>query len=294
MAESIPMNFDSRHFLKRLYEKSFAEDIFSGASQMAFYFVLAIFPLLIFLLNIFGFLLGAAERLQMQLFMYLKQLMPGQVFDLVQITILEVAHNSTGGKLTFGLLLALWSASAGIDSIRVSLNAVHGLKETRSWFKTKTISLMLTFFSSIMILIALSIVFYGTQIVTLILTAVNLETSSMYIIYPLVWLAGIIALLFAFSLFYTFLPNYPSFHWVWVSPGAIVGIVLWRILTYGFSVYLNYFNTYDRTYGSLGTVIILLLWLYLTALVILIGGEINAICRELTNPGSKNKTKLSN
>jgi hypothetical protein len=87
-----------------------------------------------------------------------------------------------------------------------------------------------------------------------------------------------------FGLLYNFLPNHKEFKWVWVSPGSIIGILLWLLLSYGFKLYLGYFDSYDKTYGSLGAVIILMLWLYLTALVILIGGTLNAVLQEFTDP----------
>ncbi len=87
-----------------------------------------------------------------------------------------------------------------------------------------------------------------------------------------------------FALLYNFLPKHKNFKWVWVSPGAIISIVLWLVVSYGFRLYLGYFDSYDKTYGSLGAMIILMLWLYLTALVILIGGTINAVLEEFTDP----------
>jgi membrane protein len=93
-----------------------------------------------------------------------------------------------------------------------------------------------------------------------------------------------IVLVTMFALVYSFLPQHKKPGWTWITPGAIVGIILWLVLSFAFRLYLSYFNTYDATYGSLGAVIILMLWLYLTALVILFGGSMNAVLQEFTDP----------
>ena len=137
------MKTDLKTFFKRLYQKAlFEEDILSTAAQVAFYFSFALFPLLLFLVSLFGIILESADEFRNELFFYLRQIMPFSAFELVQKTIQEVTENSSGGKLTFGLLIALWSASAGIDSLRIALKFglqsakknAHGLK--RNYFRS--------------------------------------------------------------------------------------------------------------------------------------------------------------
>ena len=278
------MNIDPGNFAKRLYAKIFDDDIIGNAAQVAFYFSFALFPLLLFLLTLFGFVLESATELRAELFDYLKQIMPATAFTLVETTINEVMTESSGGKLTLGLFIALWSASAGLDALRGALNEVYNLKETRPWWKTKLISLLLTLGIGILILLALALIFYGSQTLTLVL-----PFDSPYVLKPLGWLIILIILSLAFALLYNFSPNHSPFKWKWISPGAIAGIVLWILFSGGFRIYLGYFDSYAKTYGSLGAVIILLLWLYLTALVILIGGAINAIFDEQS--GVKKESK---
>ncbi len=265
----------------RLYDKFWEEDILSRSAQVAFYLSFSLFPLLLFLVNLFGLILGQADDLRLELFSYLRQIMPTSAYVLVQKTILEVTENSSGGKLTFGFLVALWSASAGMDSFRVALNHVYRIKETRSWWKTKFDSLMLTLLLIILLSFVLGIVFYGWKFLSLLLSLINLPVESFVILQIIQWLTFILVLLLTFGLVYKYLPNHKDIKFRWVSPGSVTAILLWLLLTNGFRVYLNYFNNYDKTYGSLGAVIILLLWLYLTALVILIGGAINAVLTEI-------------
>ncbi len=273
-----------KDFFKRLYAKAWdEEDLLSSAATVAFYFAFALFPLLLFLITLFGLVLESAADLRAEMFFYLRQVMPGSASDLVQKTIEEVTQNSSGGKLTLGIAIALYSASVGIDSIRIALNGVYNLTETRPWWKTKLLTLFLTFILAVLITVALGIIFYGEKFLTLILDWIKLPIPSPFFLGILQWVTVLVVLISTFALLYNYLPKHKKRTWVWITPGAIVGIVLWLALSYAFRLYLDYFNTYDKTYGSLGAVIILMLWLYLTALVILIGGSINAVLQEFTD-----------
>ncbi|QQS41842.1 MAG: YihY/virulence factor BrkB family protein [Acidobacteriota bacterium] len=264
-------------FFRELYKKSIDEDIFSSAAQVAFYFSFAIFPLLLFLVTLLGFVLGSANDFRSDLFFYLASIMPISAFELVRTTMEEVTASSSGGKLTIGLLVALWSASAGVDSLRTALNGVYGYKEKRSWFLTKAISVTFTFVLAILVIFALGGVFYGWQGISHLFGLVGFDITSPYILVALQWLITFALLLVVFEILYNILPSRKPFRWYWITPGAFVGIILWLLLSNGLRTYLYYWNTYDRFYGSLGAVIILMLWLYLTSLVILIGGMINSI-----------------
>ncbi len=269
-------------FFLKLYDIAFEEDVFSSAAQVAFYFSFSLFPLMLFLISLSGIVLSSADELRNELFYYLSQIMPVTAFKLVKDTIKEITENSTGGKLTIGLLIALWSAAAGVDSLRIALNSVYNLKEKRAWWKTKLLSLFMIIALTFMISITLGIIFYGWKFIFFLLSLINLPIPSVYFLIIIQWLMVISLLLAVFALIYNFLPCNSPFRWVWITPGAITSIILWLIVSFGFRTYLQYYNTYDRMYGSLGAVIILMLWLYLTALVILLGGIINTILREMS------------
>src|SRR5215203_1627740 len=271
----------------RLYDVFWAEDVLSRSAQVAFYLSFALFPLLLFLVNLFGLILGQAEGLQQELYSYLRQIMPYSAYILVQKTILEVTENSSGSKLTFGFLIALWSASAGIDGLRVALNHVYRLKETRPWWLTKLESLFFTLILIFLIGFVLGIVFYGWKFLSLLLKLINFPIESFIVLQIIQWISFIIVLFLIFGLLYRYLPNQKDARCNWVSPGSITAIVLWVLVTNGFRLYLNYFNNYDKTYGSLGAVIILMLWLYLTALVILIGGSLNQVIAIYANESAE-------
>ena len=269
-------------FLNKLYEKVIETDVMSRAAQIAFYFSFAFFPLLFFLVTLFGLVLNATDSLEAELYQYLAQIMPGSAFDLVQKTLTEIVDASSGGKLTFGLLITLWSASAGVDSVRGTLNSVYELKESRPWWSTKLQSLVLTLGFIVLIAVALGGVTAGWTLVKLGFGSVGLEVTSPWVLVTVQWVALLLVMLLATAIIYSWVPCFDKFRWVWISPGAVVAILLWIIFSAAFRTYLHYFNSYNKAYGSLGAVIILMLWMYLTGLAILLGGAINSTMTEIS------------
>ena len=285
--------FQFKKFFSELYDKVFDTDVFNHSAQVAFYFSFSFFPLLLFLISVFGMVLESTESLRQELFIYLAQIMPGSAYDLVHKTVDEIVETGTGGKLTLGLAVTLWSASAGVDSLRSSLNAVYELKEGRSWWHTKLQSLVMTLLFILLIAVAVAGVTSGWKAVQFLLGGLGLEITSPLILVSIQWAAIIVIMLFATGVIYSWLPCFKKFKWVWISPGAAVAIILWIALTAGFRLYLQYFNTYNKAYGSLGAVIILMLWMYLTAMAILIGGAINSVLTEMAEADeNENQEKI--
>ncbi len=268
-------------FFWRLYERTIESDITNRSAQAAFYFTFALFPFLFFLISLFGLVLVSTDGLKAETYAYLGQIMPGSAFALVSRTVDEVISHSSTGKLTIGIVITLWSASAGIDGIRAGLNAAYGLSETRSWWRTKLQSLIITLIVSLLAAAVLGIVFYGWQLVRVSLTNLGLPVESPWILVGIQWISILLLMLFAFEVIYNILPNFPKIKWDWITPGSLVAIGLWLILSGLFRTYIAYFNSYDKAYGSLGAVMILALWLYLTAFVIMVGGVINSVNRDL-------------
>ncbi|MGB7210041.1 MAG: YihY/virulence factor BrkB family protein [Pyrinomonadaceae bacterium] len=268
-------------FFRKLYDKVDSTDLFNRAAQVAFYFSFAFFPLLLFLVTLIGIVLGSTENLKRELYSYLFQIMPPSAFDLVHKTLEEIVENSSSGKLTIGVFITLWSASAGVDSIRSALNAVYELKEARSWWNTKLQSLILTLLFILLIAIALIAVSSGWQLFQYLLGLMGLEVASPLILISIQWISLLIILLFSTEVIYSWVPCFDKFRWVWITPGALVAMVLWVVFTGGFRIYLQYFNTYNKAYGSLGAVIILMLWMFLSGTTILIGGAINSVLADM-------------
>ena len=278
------IDFDWKWFFIRLYERSFETDLFNRAAQVAFYFSFSLFPFLLFLVSVFGLILESTDTLRKELFAYLGRILPVSAFELVRTTVNEVSQGSTSSKITLGILITLWSASAGVDSIRSALNAVYDLPETRFWGKVKLQSLALTVLVVILVALVLAFFFIGWRLVQIGLAAAGLQVTSPLVLVSIQWIAVILVLLFACEVIYNLLPNFKVHKWIWITPGSVVAILVWITLTSGFRLYLLFFDTYSRTYGSLGAVIILMFWLYLTSVALLLGGLINAVLAEKVQP----------
>ena len=255
----------------------------SSAAQVAFYFSFAFFPLLLFLVSLFGLVLESTDELRGELYHYLSRIMPPSAYQLVRTTMDEIIETSSGGKLTIGLLVTLWSASAGVDSIRTALNRVYEVKEARSWWKTKLQSLVLTLLFIFLLAIVISGVTAGWSLVKVVVAGMGLEITSPWVLSTIQWGAILVVMIFATAVVYSWLPCFRRFHWFWISPGAVTAIIVWIIFGGLFRLYLNYFNTYNKAYGSLGAVIILMLWMYIIGLALLLGGAINSVLTEITH-----------
>jgi membrane protein len=282
-------HLDWKAYFRNLYDKITKTDVFNHSAQVGFYFSFAFFPLLLFLVSLFGIVLNSTDELRAELYQYLAQIMPGTAYDLVHKTMDEVIETSSGGKLTLGLLVTLWSASAGVDTLRDSLNDVYEETEKRSWWNTKLLSLVLTLLFILLLAIAMAIATAGWKMLETAVGVFGFHIASGWVLSLLQWVVIFLVMLFATAVVYSWLPSFKEFKWVWISPGAVVAIILWIALTSGFRVYLQYFNSYNKTYGSLGAVIILMLWMYLTGMALLIGGAINSVLTEMTDDKLDNK-----
>ncbi|HTH37560.1 MAG TPA: YihY/virulence factor BrkB family protein [Pyrinomonadaceae bacterium] len=270
-----------KEFFLKLYNKVDTSDIFSRAAVIAFCFSFALFPLLLFLVTLAGMVLDSTNSLKRDMYGYLYQLMPSTAYDLVHKTLDEVIENSSGGKLTLGLFITLWSASAGVDALRSSMNAVYEVKETRSFLRIKGQSLVLTLLFIVLLAFGLIAVSTGLRMFDLMLAWVGLEVDSVLVLTGVQWLTIFLVLLFTTEVIYNWIPCHRKFHWYWATPGSATAIVLWLLLSGGFRIYLQYFNTYNKAYGSLGAVIILMLWLFLSGTAILVGASINSVLKEM-------------
>jgi len=273
--------------LKRLAQRINDDDIFGRAAQLSYYFLLALFPLLLFLINILGYLAQQGTLFRDKLLVYLAALMPGSAFLLVHTTLDEISAASGTGKLSFGLLAALWAASNGMGAISDTLNTAYNVKEKRSWWKVRLISVCLTVALAILILAALAIVLYGGTIGESLAVRYGFGNVFTTVWKIVQWPIALLFVLTTFNLIYNFAPDIPSYARRWITPGAFVGVALWLAVSFGFRLYLGFFNSFSVTYGSLGAVIILMLWFYLSGVAILIGGEVNCEWHEEPQRGAK-------
>ena len=261
---------------KRVWSEIQKDKVFGRAAELSYYFLLALFPFLIFLTSIIGLVLGSGTGTRHMLFNYLGRIMPPSAFQLIDSTMYEVSTASSGSKLSFGLLAALWAASNGLTAITDSLNTAYDLNESRPWWKQRLVSITLTIALSVLIIGALVLVVAGGKIAESLAARYGFGP-----VFPLAWKiiqwpVILACMILAFALIYYFAPDIREQAWKWLTPGAAIGVALWLLVSIAFRVYLHFFNSYSATYGSLGAVIILMLWLYFTGVAVLIGGEVNS------------------
>jgi membrane protein len=259
----------------RVVERIKDHEIFARAAQLSYYFLLALFPLLLVLINVLGYMAQEGTLFREKLLLYLAAIMPRSAIALVRTTLDEISNASGGGKLSFGLLVALWAASNGMGAISSTLNTSHNVKERRPWWKVRLICVCLTVALAILILAALAIVLYGGTIGEALAARYGFGDFFTTVWTIVQWPIALVFVLTTFNLIYNFAPNLPGAR-SWITPGAFVGVGLWLLVSFAFRVYLSFFDSYSVTYGSLGAVIVLMLWFYLTGVAILIGGEVNS------------------
>jgi membrane protein len=265
-----------RELGRRVFRGITEDVLLDRAGSLAFSFILALFPLLLFLLSVLGMFASRGSALEANLMSNLARVLPPDAFQVIRHTLAEVTRNAGTAKITFGILLTVWFASGGMTSMISALNGVYDVRESRSWLKVHAIAMGLTIAISILIVAAVAAVLAGGYVSDLItehyrlgeIVAVTWDVGQ--------WIIAIAFVTVSFSLIYYFGADVAEQHWYWITPGSIVGVLLWIAVSFGFRAYLHFFNSYSKTYGSLGAAMILLMWLYITGFAFLIGGEINA------------------
>jgi membrane protein len=260
------------------------DDVFGRAGQVAYGFLFAVFPLFMFLLAILGIVAGPHSAIQQHLVMEATDAMPPTAAQMVQHVITETTRASGSGKLSFGLILTLIAATSAMTNVMDTLNAAYNVREGRSFLRFRAIAIGLTVAIGILIVIALAIVLYGNGIANHVGGLVGLGGAATWTWKIAQWPVAVFFLLFSFALIYYFGPDVEFPVWHWISPGSVAGVFLWAVVSFALRVYLHFFNSYSKTYGSLGAVMILLLWFYVTGIAILVGGEVNA---EIENAAAK-------
>lgn len=259
-------------FIIFLIKKIKDDDVFMLASQLAYSLIIAFFPFLIFLMT----LVGRSSLSSDSVLAYLNTILPTSAYDLVKNTVVEVLNGSGSGLLSISLIFALWSASRGIAAVIRGLNKAYDEDERRGYFKLVIVSIFSTIGFAIAILAALFFFVLGDVFRKVLMQYLPFD-NFMIILWQMLRFALIIFFItLTFAALYHFAPSRKT-GWKEVMPGAIAASLGWLIASLGFSFYVNNFANYSRFYGSLGAIIILLIWLYLSSAIVLIGGEINAL-----------------
>jgi membrane protein len=263
----------------RTWKSLLADRLFGHAAELGFYFLFALFPTLFSASSILGLAARSANQIYDRLLDYLALVIPTSALGMILSTFNETTAASSSGKLTFGLLAAIWSASVGISAIQDTLNDVYKIRDSRSYFAARLSAIGLTILLSAIATAGLGALLGGSFVAGLAdvwignrFFAVGAEAIAQIA----GWVIAIIALTLCFAILYYWAPDRRPRRWRWLTPGSMVGIAGWLATSLGLRGYLHFFNTYSLIYGSLGAVIILLMWFYMTGLMLLVGAEIDS------------------
>ncbi len=255
------------------------DNLLGRSAELGFYFLFALFPTLLSACSILGLAARSAVTIYERLLQYLSIVVPPSALGTVLQAFNQTTAAASSGKLTFGLVAAVWSASVGFSAIQGSLNLVYRVPESRPYWKARLSAIGVTFILSIVITLMLASLLTADFLARLaqrhiyhrmmsVSAAISLRVAG--------WILATVLLSLIFAIIYYFGPDVKVKQWHWLTPGSVLGMFGWFAASLGLRVYVHYFNNYSATYGSLGTVIILLTWFYISGLMLLLGGEVNS------------------
>jgi membrane protein len=263
----------------RTWKYFLADNLLGRAAELGFYFLFALFPTLFCASSLLGLAARSASSIYDKLLHYLAFVIPQAAMGTVLATFNETTAAASSGKLTFGIVAALWSASVGFSAIQDALNTVYKVHETRSYFRARLSAIGVTIVLAVLVTLTLTSMLasdFFARLARLHIYHHFLATTVVVATRCVGWLIAMALISLFFAAIYYWAPDVKKSCWRWLTPGSSIGIVVWLLASIGFRVYLHFFNNFSVTYGSLGAVIILLTWFYITGLTLLLGAEINS------------------
>lgn len=267
-----------------LWSEISEDNIFNGAAALGFYLTLAIFPGLIFLLNLIPYL--PIDNLQAEAFRQLHEFLPADSAKLLTDTVMGIVSSKNEGLLSVGALLTVWAASSGIYALMQQLNITYDVTEDRPFWKARLTALGLVFVFGLLTITSLAFIVLGDMVLAW-LEQRSFWNSTFSVLYQAArWLFVVAALSLAFSLMFYLAPAVKQ-KFRFVTPGSVIAVLLLFAVSLGFKIYVSNFSDYNATYGGIGTVIVLMLWLNLMGVITLVGSEINALIEHYSPEGKK-------
>jgi membrane protein len=266
-----------REIALRTWEKLFEDEVFGRCAQFAYYWFFSLFPLLILLTALLAYLplKGNLDRWLNAL----SKVLPPEAFTLVQSTFHEITQHRRGGLLSFSILVVIWASSSGMGVLIGSLNKTSNSVKSRPWWRERLLAIVLTLGLASLIIAALMLIFFGDYISSMVVSTYGFGSILTAIWHAGQWLVVIAFVLIGVELLYYFAPSDKQ-RWALFTPGAIFALIFWLSISYGLRFYVTRVTDYSATYGALGGVMVLMIWLYLMGVAILVGGVINSASRE--------------
>ncbi len=259
------------HFFKKLYLRFQADEVPALGAEFAYHLLLALFPFLIFLVTVLTY----TPLLQPEALNDLLKVLPADAYEIVETTLREIIATNRPNILSISVILAIWSSSNGFMAIARGLNRAYDIKETRKFYTVRAMAILFTLLIAFSILLEMVAIVFGDMLITKLSARLCWSCTGVTLSHILQLILPMAMLLFLFILLYTIIPN-RKLRVKQVLPGAAFTSVVWVLASILFSAYVNNFANFARLYGSLGGVIVLMLWLYISSMVVLIGSEINA------------------
>jgi membrane protein len=259
--------------LKRTAVEVMADNCLGLAAQLAYYFFLALFPALLFIVAVISFipvggLLDAITAM-------LARVAPGEVISIVQDQLLKIANDKSTGLLTLGMLGTIWSCSSGMTAIVDTLNQAYDIHESRPWWKVRLLAIGLTVALAVFIVASLTLVLVGPTLAEKVAVWAHMGPAFAWTWKIVQWPLVFALVTLGIAMIYYFAPDAEQ-DWVYITPGSILATILWLIISLVFKYYVANFTSYTATYGIIGGAIVLMLWFYVSALAVLVGAELNA------------------
>ena len=279
-----------RQFFSQLVKDCIADNITDVGAMMAYYAVLSLFPMVVFIVTL-ALLVLPSDSI-MQGLQMVTDTMPGATREVIVTQVTKLIDSAHAGFAIGGAAIALWGASRGAASLMTALNAMYGKRESRAWWKRQLIAIGVTFAVALLVVIALALLVVGPPAGHWLADRFGLGSQ-----FDLGWAigrwvgAGLLVMV-VWAILYKFLPDTDAPFRIF-TPGAVAGVAVWLGISYGFGLYLSHFNSYATTYGALGGAIIFLTWLWLSNISLLLGAEINDVLADVRKADSPAAAKLA-
>jgi membrane protein len=259
--------------VKRTASETWDDDCLGLAAQLAYYFILALFPALLFLLALASFF--PLIQLTDEVGNGLSRFAPPEVIRLITEQMTRISNADNGGLLTLGVLGALWSSSSAMVSLIYALNTAYDITEGRSWWKVRLLAIGLTVLLAVDLLVSSTLIVAGPVIAQRLAESFGFASLVTMAWNVLQWPVAILLTMAGVGIVYYYGPDKKQDKMA-ILPGAILATLLWLLISSGFRAYIQWSGGYDATYGTLGGFIVLLLWLYFSGFAILVGAELNS------------------
>jgi membrane protein len=277
--------------IKQTFDEAFYKDNCLGmAAQLAYYFFFGLFPALLVMLAIASYF--PVDRLVDEMFAMLGGFVPSEALTIITDQIRKISEGQEGGLLTVGMLMALWSSSAAMTSVIDTLNHAYDIEEGRSWWKVRLTAIALTIGLALFIMVSFALILVGPRAAEFIASRTALGSAFVWTWTILQWPLVFVLVSAGIAIVYYYAPDAEQ-DWVWLTPGSVAATTLWLIASLGFKYYVANMGNYTEAYGAIGGVMVLMLWFYISGLVLLLGAEMNAVIEHASPYGKEPGEKVA-